>query len=209
MDTIIIDENQTTKGMQKLLLTNACELGFWLKIDVINRILEAPMTHEERLKWCRSCTHKQADLRSTYICGLTGQMAAFEGSCTSFHQEGSGAVSSGHGVNPPLPGSGQTTPPPPAAEPATPPPVRQPQYQPYAQPSTAYRPDIDHNQMEFERQRKKANGRIISGSIMLGAGLILAIVSMAAMGTVRPLTLILAVFGLVNLIIGLNQRPNR
>jgi len=45
------------------------------------------MTREERLELCQVCTNRKMDWNKGLLCGLTGEMAAFEETCESFNQD--------------------------------------------------------------------------------------------------------------------------
>jgi uncharacterized RDD family membrane protein YckC len=45
------------------------------------------MTRHEQLKFCRVCTHHEKDLNRGILCSLTGDIATFEETCTSYVQD--------------------------------------------------------------------------------------------------------------------------
>ena len=45
------------------------------------------MEKEERLAFCKKCTHRRMDLNQEFVCGLTGSIASFEGNCNDFEAD--------------------------------------------------------------------------------------------------------------------------
>jgi uncharacterized RDD family membrane protein YckC len=45
------------------------------------------MTREEQLVFCKTCKYQKFSMNSGVICRLTDQVADFEGSCDSFHED--------------------------------------------------------------------------------------------------------------------------
>ena len=45
------------------------------------------MTREEYLKYCSICKNQKLDLQQGLVCGLTNQLADFEGTCESFEED--------------------------------------------------------------------------------------------------------------------------
>lgn len=45
------------------------------------------MTREEHLQFCTICVHRKPNLQKGLLCGLTGNLADFEGNCASFKEE--------------------------------------------------------------------------------------------------------------------------
>ncbi len=48
------------------------------------------MTREEHLKFCKTCLNRKTDMHKGLVCGLTNEIADFEGSCQSFNPNNSG-----------------------------------------------------------------------------------------------------------------------
>src|SRR5678815_1685119 len=45
------------------------------------------MTREEHLEFCQRCLNRKFDLQHGIVCGLTGQIAAFEKECKDFRHD--------------------------------------------------------------------------------------------------------------------------
>lgn len=44
------------------------------------------MTRQEHLRFCKVCIHQKKDLNAGIVCDLTGNLANFDGECTSFEK---------------------------------------------------------------------------------------------------------------------------
>ena len=45
------------------------------------------MTRQEHLKFCKTCTNREMDLKIGLICKLTGKIADFENECPSYNED--------------------------------------------------------------------------------------------------------------------------